>query len=311
MFTVEANKLNKLLKRGALAVLATAAVSFAMPQESAAQFGAPEPPPVGDGSVPAPVIPGDTGAPPPVATGQADSTPGHNFPTGAGRDRSVVYIFHNDARGQRMARTVRPDGLSNDQLSQIEGILGVNMRSGEPVINATASDAQMEQINEALAPAPQSQNQGGRKVINSDTPAASYPKPDRNSIYGYTPDHPLPTVWTFSRYLVILGVVSATIFISLAAWSMVMGNPYGGARVFGAAAGLMMLLCGYTIWKIVQMNTFNANSDTPAVNQNRPIDAQVPDAFMFRPNTPTNPGGGGANGRSGVPVQPLGNANNP
>lgn len=71
---------------------------------------------------------------------------------------------------------------------------------------------------------------------------------------------PLPTVRTFSRYLVTLGVVAATVFMALAAWSMVMGSQYGGARVMGAACGLLMLLAGYTIWKIVTMNTFHANS---------------------------------------------------
>lgn len=71
---------------------------------------------------------------------------------------------------------------------------------------------------------------------------------------------PLPTVRTFSRYLVILGVVFATVFVSMAAWSMVMGGQYGAARVMGAVGGLLMLLAGYTIYKIVQMNTFHANS---------------------------------------------------
>jgi len=276
---------------------------------SAQPFSAPSPPPPGDGPTPAPVTPGDGGSAPPVPTGQADSTPGHNFPVGSGSDRTTVQLFHSDGRGTRQVGTIRGDSLTNDQLSQIEGILGVNMRSGEQNVNANVSDAQLEQINEALAAYPQATNSGGRKTIDNDAPGNGYPQtPSR---YGFTPDHPLPTVWTFSRYLVILGVVSATIFMSLAAWSMILGHPYGGARMIGAAAGLMLLLSAYTIWKVVQMNTFNANSDTPAQNNTKAGGGQVQDAFMFRPGTPGTPGGNTSTGRSGVPVQPLGNANNP
>lgn len=298
------DKLTKSALALVVAVLFAAGISIGFSASANAQFGPPEPPPVGDGPTPAPVTPGDTNGPRNVPSGTSDPTPGHSFPTGTGRDRSTVRVFHNGSRGERQVTTIRPDTLSNDAISQIEGILGVNMRSGEQTIEATATDAQMEQINEALAPYPQASNNGGRKFIDSDSPGNGYPRPDRNSIYGYTPDHPLPTVWTFSRYLVILGVVSATIFMSIAAYSMVMGNPYGGSRVFGAAAGMMLLLSAYTIWKIVQMNTFNANSDTPAQIVQRPATSQVQDAFMSRPNTPANPGGGGG-GRSGVPVEPL------
>jgi len=271
-------------------------------------FIPPEPPPIGDGSVPAPVTPGDAGGAPPAPSNTADPTPGHNFPVGVGRDRTVIRVMHNDGRGQREVMTIRPDQLSNDELAQVEGILGVNARSGEQTITANASDAQIEQINEALAHYPQFQNSGGRKQIVDDSPGATYPQtPSR---YGLTPDHPLPTVWTFSRYLVLAGVVSATVFMSIAAYGMVLGHPYGGSRVIGAAAGLMLLLSAYTIWKIVQMNTFNANSDTPAQINTGAFDAQVQDAFMNRPQVPL-PGASGTAGRSGVPVQPLGNANNP
>ncbi len=294
------------LTRSALALVVAIIFAIGFSTSANAQvFGAPTPPPIGDGSTPSPVTPGDVGGAMSPPSGTADASPGHSFPTGTGKDRSIVRVYHTGARGEKEVTTIRPDTLSNDAISQIEGILGVNMRSGEQQIEATASDAQMEQVNDALAPYPQATNSGGRKVINSDSPGNGYPKPDRNSLYGYTPDHPLPTVWTFSRYLVILGVVVATIFMSMAAYSMVMGNPYGGSRVFGAAAGMMMLLSAYTIYKIVQMNTYNANSDNPAQNVSRPSTAQVQDAFVSRSDTPDPPAGGGGGGRSGVPVEPL------
>ena len=107
---------------------------------------------------------------------------------------------------------------------------------------------------------------------------------------------PLPTVKTFSRYLVILGVVMATIIVSLAAWSMVFGSPYGGSRVIGAVGGLLLLLAGYTIWKIVQMNTFDFNSTGTWA--------------QYQDGTQMNiPGPGGAN--PGGPFQPPQNPGPP
>lgn len=271
----------------------------------------------GSGATPPPEIPGDNtvGAPPP--TGQADPTTGNVFPNGAGRDRTVVYVMRNSnggalgqPRGNRMVMTIRPDQLSAQELGQVQGILGVNLLSGEQAIHVNASDAQIEQLQQAMAAWPQYQMNGNRKKINTDTPATGYPKAGEQNSYDF--QGPLPTVRTFSRYLVILGVVCATVFMALASYAMVLGHPYGGARVIGTVAGFMLLLMGYTIWKIVQMNTFKAMSNLPAINQNRPQTAQVNDAFMTGSGVPVIPGGGGGRpNRSGVPVQPLGNALHP
>lgn len=259
-------------------------------------FAPPAPPPVGDGPTPAPVAPGDLGGAPAVSTGQSDPTPGHSFPTGIGRDRTRVQLFHSDSRGRRMVQTIRPDQLSNDELSRIEGILGASLRTGEQVIDADVSDAQLAQINDALAP-----------YATGESPGVGYPR--TNSLWTFVDaDHPVPTVRRFARYLVILGVVSATIFMALAAWSMVLGHPYGASRVIGAVAGMMLLLSAYTIYKIVQLNTTNSNSDAPAQINRGATTAQVNNAF--RPNVPATPGGATSNGRSGFPVQPLRNAQN-
>jgi len=276
------------------------------------QQGAPDPPPVGSGNAPPQVNPGDTGAVPQAVSGQADQSNGSDFQVTPGQDRVVAHLYMQDqanGRGTRMVQTIRGDQLSDQALGQIQGILGVNLIGGNQAsINVAVTDAQLEQINEVLAPYPQTTMTNGRKKIMGDNPAAGYPKPGRDSLYAF--DGTLPTVQTFSRYLVILGVVAATIFMSLAAWAMVQGNPYGGARVMGSAAGLLMLLAAYTVWKIVQMNTFGANSNNPAISQNRTNTAQVPGAFMARPNVPVTPNQGQIGGapRDGVPVQPLGNA---
>ena len=293
-----------------LAFLVIASFSLLLfPQTAQAQVGVPQPPPPGDGSAPPPLDPGDTGGAPAVPSGAADGSAGTNFPVGAGSDRTVVRIYKMDGRGQRVVQTLRPDSRTPQQQAQIGGILGVNMNSGEQSVDVTVSDAQLEQLNEAMAAYPQTTMNGGRKQITGDNPAAGRPLPGREAIYAFP--GVIPTVPTFGRYLVILGVVSATVFMALAAYSMVNGSPYGGARVLGAASCLFLLLASYTIWKIVQMNTFNANSDRAAQIQAKAGGAQVQDAFMTRPNLPATPAvGATTTGRSGVPVQPLFNSGN-
>jgi len=278
------------------------------PANQQAQQG--PPPPIGSGSTPQNQIQGDTGAPLPPGSDPADTTGGSLFQTGQGSDRTTVYIYSNDSanRGNRMVQTIRPSALTADQKSQIGSILGVNMDSGEAAVTANASPSQIAQIQSILFPYPGSQNTNGRTTITEDSPAPNngINKPGEQSLYTY--QGPLPTVRTFCRYLVILGVVAATIWMAMAAYSVVMGNQYGGARVISAASGLMMLLCAYTIWKIVQMNTFKDNSNTPAQNNSKAGGDTVSNAYLNPPNTPVTPTGQGRQTpqRSGVPLQPDG-----
>lgn len=301
----------------ALAVCTVLSLLLLAGAPAQAQLGNPQPPPPGDGNVPAPVTPGDQSGNTAPPTGQADPTPGTNFATGNGMNRTVVYIYEQSAtgRGTRMVQTIRPDSLPADAQNTINGILGINMNGGQSVIQVNATADQIAQIQAALAPYPDTQGTGdpnnmGRngQLINTDAPNAAYPKPGRESLYRF--DGTIPTVATFCRYLIILGAVIATVYMAMAAWSMVMGNQYGAARVLGAATGLLFLLASYTIYKIVMMNMFHGNSLDQARPANRPDNLQ--DAFMGRPNLPVTPGGGTNNGanRGGVPVVPLGNANN-
>ena len=293
-------------------ILAVACTTLS-PEAASAQFGGAVPPPVGDGSTPAPVNPGDTSGPYSVPSGAADSTPGTNNSTAVGRDRTVIRIYEQSTtgRGNRMVQTLRPDSLSAEASSRIGGILGINMNSGEQSIDVTASKDQIAQIQEALAAYPQTSQVDGRNKITGDNPGAGYPKAGNGSLYRF--DNQLPTVATFSRYLVILGVVVSTVFMAIAAYSVVMGSRDGGNRVIGAASGLLFLMAAYTIWKIVTMNTFGGNARDTARPANRPGGGLVQDAFVARPNLPVTPGGGvngGGAARGGVPVQPLGNAGN-
>lgn len=109
-------------------------------------------------------------------------------------------------------------------------------------------------------------NNGGPAAGAQDTQDTVNPAQVPSSLYDF--QGPLPTVRTFCRYLVILGVVVACIWVAMAAISVVMGNQNGPARVIGAVGGLLLLLAGYTIWKIVQMDTFHANS-TGVTNNSR------------------------------------------
>ncbi len=288
------------------------ALSLSNTQEASAQFGGAVPPPVGDGSTPNPVTQGDTSGLSSVPSGTADYGPGTNNATAAGHDRTVIRVYEEGTtgRGRRMVQTLRPDSLSAEAQSKIGGILGVNMNSGEQSIDVTATKDQIAQMQDALAAYPQTTQVNGRNKITGDNPGAGFPKAGNGSLYRF--DGQLPTVATFSRYLVILGVVVSTIFMAIAGYSVVMGSRDGGNRVIGAASGLMFLLSAYTIWKIVTMNTFSGNSPDTARSANRPTQGLVQDAFMTRPNLPVTPGGGANSGtnRGGVPVQPLGNSGN-
>jgi hypothetical protein len=263
-------------------------------------------PPPGSPGTPAALIQGDTGTTPTDPTGTADQTPGTNFPTGTGTNQSLVRIFVNNpntGRGLRQVQTIQPSTLTANQLAQIQGILGVNMTSGEPVIDVTATMDQMAQINQVMAPYPQTQDDGnGRQQINSDTPAAGYPKETAK----YNFQGPLPTVRTFCRYLVLLGVVASTIFMAISAFKVVRGVPYAGQHVVQSAAGLMLLLMAYTIWKIVQMDTMQFNSNDPPVIAQKSGQGAVSAAYLKAPNTPVVPAApNNAVQRSPMPVAPL------
>ncbi len=135
------------------------------------------------------------------------------------------------------------------------------------------------------------ENEGGPAPGAQGTQDQMFPKTPEGNNFDF--QGPLPTVRTFCRYLVILGVVAATIWVGMASISVVMGNRNGVPRVYGAIAGLLLLLAGYTIWKIVQMNTFHANTtgvwaNTRGMaqprNQNGPVN--LPQAFA----PPEDPG---------------------
>jgi len=282
-------------------------------------------PPPGDGNNPMVVTPGDTGQPPQVATSQADQTNGTIFSSINGTNRTTVYVYrqgtgtgtgnNNSARGRRMVMTLRPDTLSAQQITDINGILGIDMLGGDTVIQANATNTQLQQINASLAPSADDPNRIGQNVaspyftngwtqITQDPTAAqfaSWQRPNEQELFIYAG---MPFIRTMCRYLVILGVVFATVKIALASYAVAMGHPYAGTRVIAAASGLLLLLAAYTIWKIVTLNTMHLNS-TGFTNNPRPQNGAGTTA-LTKSNLPVVPAAPtGRPNRSGVPVIPL------
>jgi hypothetical protein len=272
-------------------------------------------PPPGSGTTAPDLIQGDTGTAPTVPNPGADTTSGvglSNFTTGQSHDPGIIYLYHQQqpgadgvSRGMKMDMTINPATLTSDQWSQIQGLIG-SPSTTSAATNMQVDDSTLAQIQQILAPYPQTTTESnGLKAITTDSPAQIPNAPTAHYQY----DGTLPTVVTFGRFLVILGVVFATVWMALAAFGMVLGLPYAGSRVIGTAAGLMVLLSAFTIWKIVRMNTFNDNTtdDQQALIQNEhfpTINPVTPSAAVSLPTTsPTVPTGTAT--RGGLPVQPL------
>jgi len=305
-------------------------LNWVQPGQSATQGAAPPP---GSGATPLPEIGGDQGGTPPVPTGHATTGTGTNFPTIQNMNRTTVYVYaqtyepvypgpsaggqasdistQGTYRGKRMVMTIRGNTLTSQQMSTIGGILGVNFNGGQEVIQADATNDQIEQINEALYPDASQQGYGiatmqgdGRLKIMQDPSDAQWAKirrPLDTSLYKYQAT--LPIVPVFCRYFIILGVVIATVFVAKAGYSMCFGHAYAGTRAIAAITGLATLLCAFTIYKIVILNMLNSNSTTVQANVKSVAGAGNPTYLPNVPIVPTN-----ANTqppRAGIPVIPL------
>jgi hypothetical protein len=193
-------------------------------------------PPIGSGATPKPVVPGDQGQPPVPPTGAVDPT-------------DSIFTTRNGPGPQPPSEYVPNAGRHQTIKGQEQGVLDMGQEelgtkttnNGGPLTNAADTE-----------------NNGGPRANAQDTMDRLFTHTIQPNRYDY--EGPLPTVRVFCRYLVILGVVVATIWMAQAGMGMAMGNSYAGSRAIGTAAGLLLLIAGYTIWKIVEMNTFNANS---------------------------------------------------
>lgn len=340
MLITERKKIEQMTKLMTLAFFLMVSLTIALPMAVEAQGFAgapvpynyrqddtqmyqPMPPPIGSGEMAPPVEPGDLGPALPSPSGMADQTTGSIFPTTVGKDRTVVYVFVNG----RMMQTIRPDQLTDPEIQQINKILGINMLSGQQVIEVEATQNQIVQIQQVMMAWP-----GGWKYVNhggtiyrqivKDQPAPGYPKRGEGDVmngkfteFGDTILKKLPTVRVFSRYLVILGCVCACLWLSHEAISMFLGHPGAGLRVAQTFFGLGVLLMSFTIYKLVQIeavHSFGAPHPHPWVDTSpsgNPLHQTAPvnDRYLTTPDVPGIPTDDRLGpDRAGVPVEPLG-----
>jgi len=285
------------------------------------EFAQPLLPPTGSGNTAALEVAGDTNTPPAVPSGNTQASQGSIFATVRQLGRTVVYVYwakHNAAGkllDKHMALTISPATLTTEQVSDISGILGINMLSGQQAIQADASSHQLELIQAVLAKSANDATlglvvpNGTSKQIVSDPTAAQWSKlrqagDDARYIYAGS----IPFVRTIARWIVISAVIFATVYLIFAAFSVTAGQLHGASRVVAAAGGLMLFLMGYTIYKVAIVNLFNQNSvDNPAITtQHFSNLGQVKPQYWHNGDTPGTPRNIPAGtSRSGIPVQPL------
>lgn len=264
------------------------------------------PPPAPGGPNPPVLIRGDE-VPMAPATGTSERGPGNWFP-------------------HRPEEARMPSNLGRYATSNGRGVRGV-LPDSEPRLapNADLDDSSLERIQERQYPYPEYDMSGPvvtRRVETTTGPrsedvATKFISLDLAGRINYQPNQswttheqqrsPLPTVALFSRILVILGVVFATVYMAFAAMGVVLGHKDAGQRVVGTAGGLMLLLMAYSIYKLVMIHAFLfPNSSTMSIHANPEPSRQA----LHPANTPITPANRPTR-RSNLPVVPFGNAQNP
>jgi hypothetical protein len=280
------------------------------------------PPPPGRSPNPEPVTPGDaplTRAR--VASGKADRTPGSSFPHQYEKvkvpDQFYQYQRSNnnytraDGIGTRM---VLPDGWPAKR----------NFQPGGPIVDQQLFDMQAEKYpypGTTVGPT------RTRRIVTATGVTIEYRVPSRQILSDrrgrryphYLPQEawqreearePIPTLRPFCRMLVIAGVVFATVYMIFAALAVTLGHPYAGQRAIGTAAGLILLLMGYSIYKVVMIDAFRLNNSidtTMRTGQLRPQQDLGPSDTPGLPASPIDP----RRSRANLPVYPFANARNP
>lgn len=280
-------------------------------------------PPPGSGPTPAIVTPGDAESLP-VPTDRISTMPlyGTNLQHQAALRRPRVNLIMNN----QVVLTFQPDELTNTQRAKIQGI--IPWTGNTPYENISVSEGQLQQMQAVLAPYPQT-GKSAASMPNGQTRNQIFQDiPSQNALpHTNGPIVPMfPVIRNFCRYLVILGVVVGCIFMAFAAIGMQFGDRSAGARVVGSAAGIMLLLMGYSIWKVVRFNEDNArgpeNTAGPLpvtitnpppmqnsilspgdVNQSKTDNSINYKQYANLPKTPNQPA---SVPRSGLPLAPLG-----
>jgi hypothetical protein len=260
-----------------LSLMAFNIISTYLTSSALAQFAPPLLPAVGNGSVPKPEILGDKLPSRPAPTGTALSTPISGTPVShlVNPGRTTVYIYSNCTRGaddlmagKHLVLTLRPATLPSKVVNDISNILGVELNSGQKTIQANATAHQLELIQAVLYPSANDSTLGlatisenGTKQINKAPTAEQWSqlrKSGDDSLYINAGI--LPTARVCARYFVMVAIAFSTVFLIFASSSIIFGQAHGGPRVIATGGGLMLLLMGYSIYKVAVINLFNADT---------------------------------------------------
>lgn len=263
-------------------------------------------PPTGSGNSPQPVTAGDNqGSWQPTPSGTAQVTPinGTNFPTRTGQAAGTTSDIMDIPAERQTQGTPQPQPSGPHVVLTMPGAGGTS----------SIDEGGLEAMQDQIAPPPPYSTVNGRKTIDLDI--VTSPKLPNSRPFLFPPGSnnvrlygPTTTVRPFARFLVKLGVVFATVLMAFAAFSVVLGHKDAGKRVVSTAGGLILLLMGYTIYKIVILDTqlYGASNFAPAdQNNQKPQNPSVPYAANTTPQvTNPNPAGGGLT-RSNQPAAPF------
>jgi hypothetical protein len=210
-------------------------------------------PPPGQGIHPAPVISADTMPPPAVPTGSSPEYSGSTFHTIPERLPIIINLrtdaySHNTHQylGKRVVLTFRTNALNAMQMDLINVILQLDANSdlvkGKHNISVDVNEEQLLQIQEVLVP------------------PAHHGQSQRMWLFHY-----LPVVRKFGCWVIGLGVVFATVMVSLAAYGVIMSHRGSADRVISTVAGLMILFMAYTIYCLLASNASEHHSDNQTI----------------------------------------------
>lgn len=210
---------------------------------------APAPPPPGQGINPAPVIPGDLSSSPPVPTGLANSLPTTKFPQQSEQIPETIYLradtySHNihQYMGKHIVLSIRPSTLDNMRADLIHTILPLD---SSQIINHVAvidvSQGQLQEIEKIL--------DTGSEETNTSVQTWLF--------------HYLPIVKKFSAKAISLGLVFATVMLSIAAFGVVMSHRGSTDKAISTTAGLIVLLMAYSIYCLLISNASGFHISSP------------------------------------------------
>lgn len=220
----------------------------------------PTPPAVGDGPVPSPITPGDGGTPAAPPTGRADPGPGHFLHTRPARDTRTPTLYGAHPYFHR-TESALPSSFVRNRLGPATNYgIPAEVRNDPKVYPSVPAT----RAGSPITKPPTGDERPSVKIMRDGTQyGGTITRIEPNHLWERQMDRmPMPTVRKFARFLVLAGVVFATVLMAFSAMSMCLGHPYAGGRAVSTAAGLLILLAGFTIYKIIMINAFRFSTES-------------------------------------------------